>query len=106
MYSLLDNYVIARWQKRPSTALFWYLPEPPNVRSRNDLLHYQNQTPSPYYLMNYVEKLNFSLTNEDGIIVLPYPTPIGHQINPEAAFQYALGLHDHFLKTNNSDSLE
>jgi len=92
---LIDNYIIARWQNRPSTALFWYLPEPANIQTHADLSHYQNKTTdSPFYLMNYRQKLNYSLVNDAGIIVLPYDQPIGEQVNPEAAFQYALGLHD------------
>lgn len=90
-WQLLDNYMIARWQNRPSTAAFWYLPEPANITSSHDLIEYQKG--APFYPINYKEKLNYSLENADGIIVLPYEK-IGHQINPEAAFQYTLALHD------------
>ncbi len=96
-WRLFDNYVLARWQKRPSTALFWYLPESANVQSAADLSRYQHSTPSPFYLMDYRQKLSYSLENTEGILVLPYDQPIGHQLNPEAAFQYALGLHDQHL---------
>lgn len=89
----MDNYVLARLQNRPSTALFWYLPEPANIKNIGDLERYQNAS-APFYLMDYREKLSYSLENEEGIIVLPYDKPIGQQVNPEAAFQYALGLHD------------
>lgn len=97
---LVDNYIIARLQKRASTALFWYLPEPANIKTKADLSRYQNKlTESPFYLMNYSHKLNYTLVNQEGIIVLPYDKPVGQQINPEAAFQYALGLHDAFQTT-------
>ena len=99
--NLIDNYLIARWQNRPSTALFWYLPEPPTITSEQDLLTYrQISHTAPRYLIDYREKLNYRLENEEGIIVLPYDQPIGQQINPEAAFQYALGLHDMFCITH------
>ena len=87
---------MARWQKRPSTASFWYLPEPPNITSKEALIRYQESLSSPLYLVDYRQKLPYSLTNADGIIVLPYQLPVGAQVNPEAAFQYALGLHDQF----------
>lgn len=107
IYKLTDNYLIARLQKRPSTALFWYLPEPPNIATREDLLVYQSTTnTSPLYLMDYRKKLQYSLENEKGIIVLPYDEPIGQQINPEAAFQYALGLHDQYLHTQDTVYLD
>jgi hypothetical protein len=94
MWRLLDNYVFARWQHRPSTAAFWYLPEPPVIRNQDDLLNYKRSPVSPVFFINYQKKLEYTLQNTDGIIVLPYDNPIGYQINPEAAFQYALGLHD------------
>lgn len=102
---LFDNYVLARWQNRPSTAGFWYLPEPPAITSKNDLVRYQQSQISPSYLIDYSKKLNYSLTNAEGIIVLPYQHPIGAQINPEAAFQYALGLHDQYLQTKQTADL-
>jgi len=101
IFQLFDNYLIARLQNRPSTALFWYLPEPPNIKTAEDLSRYQNTQHSPIYLMDYRQKLQYSLENKEGIIVLPYYPPIGPQVNPEAAFQYALGLHDQFYSTKN-----
>jgi hypothetical protein len=98
-WHLFDNYLLARWLNRPSTALFWYLPEPLNVLARADLARYQQATPSPFYFIDYRKKLAYSLENREGIIVLPYQEPIGNQVNPEAAFQYALALHDQFLVT-------
>jgi hypothetical protein len=94
MWQLFDNYIISRWQHRASTASYWYLPEPPNIYNNDSLIRYQRQTPSPLFLIDYQKKLEYTFENADGIIVLPYDYPIGPQINPEAAFQYALGLHD------------
>lgn len=104
-WRLFDNYVVARWQNRPSTALFWYLPEPPNIKSPNDLLNYKKtkeRGKTPFYFIDYRKKLFYPLENEHGIIVLPYNETIGKQINPEAAFQYALGLHDQFCLTDDA----
>lgn len=99
-WELFDNYILARWQNRPSTALFWYLTEPANIKSQHDLLKYQQMT-SPIYFIDYRKKLDYALENQEGIITLPYGNQIGKQINPEAAFQYALGLHDQYWFTNN-----
>lgn len=99
-WHLMDDYILARWQKRASTAHFWYLPEPPNIQICYDMVHQKNTSATPFYLMDYREKLHYSLENKDGIIVLAYHQPIGEQINPEAAFQYALGLHDQFFISN------
>lgn len=103
---LLDNYLLARWQNRASTASFWYLPEPPNIKTKDDLIQYQKSSSAPRYLIDYRQKLTYPLKNEDGIIVLPYNKPIGNQINPEAAFQYALGLHDQFYLSHDSSFLD
>lgn len=104
-WQLLNNYLLARLLQRSSTAKFWYLPEPPNIIDQDVLTCYKNST-VPFYLMNYSQKLNYDLTNHDNIIVLPYAEPIGQQINPEAAFQYALALHDQFIATNDKKFLE
>src|SRR5579871_1834124 len=104
-WDLIDNYIIARLQNRPSTALFWYLPEPPYCQSNNDLISYQTNT-TPPYLLDYRAKLKYTLTNEENIIVLPYQGSIGKQINPEAAFQFALGLHQQFYLTQDKRYLE
>jgi D-glucuronyl C5-epimerase C-terminus len=105
-WHLFDNYLLARWQQRPSTALFWYLPEPPTIHTKDDLLRYQTSKLSPLYPIDYRQKLQYSLENKDGIIVLPYQQPIGQQVNPEAAFQYALGLHDQFCLSQEAVYLE
>ena len=83
---LLNNYFIARWRNRPSTATFWYLPE---------RLHTPQDTQDlALYPIDFRSKRAYSLENREGIIVLPYDEPIGRRVNPEAAFQYALGCHD------------
>ncbi len=105
-WQLFDNYLLARWLNRPSTALFWYLPEPPVLRSQADLARYKKTLPSPFYFMDYQKKLAYSYENQEGIIILPYQQPIGDQVNPEAAFQYALALHDQFLQTQNQALLD
>lgn len=106
LYQLTDNYLLARLQNRPSTALFWYLPEPAYIKTKKDLFSYQNPVAAaPCYLIDYRQKLQYTLENQSGIIVLPYDPPLGQQINPEAAFQYALGLHDHYLHTQDSTAL-
>jgi hypothetical protein len=104
-WNIVDNYVIAPWQKRPSTSGFWYLPEPAQIKTSADLARYQQAKISPFYLIDYRAKLNYRLTNADNIIVLPYPTPLGAQLNPEAAFQYALGLHDKYLISQTKQDL-
>ena len=105
---LIDNYVLARWFNRPSTASFWYLQEPPILQSTDSLQDYKQikENPAPRYLIDYRAKLKYSLENSDGILVLPYAKPIGLQINPEAAFQYALGLHDHYYLNQDAKSLK
>lgn len=105
-WNLMDNYLLARWQGRPSTAAFWYLPEPPNISAPADLLRYQRAGRNLFYLIDYREKLHYPLMDSNGIIVLPYPKPIGQQINPEAAFQYALGLHDQFCFSEKENDLK
>lgn len=95
---LFDNYVVARLRNKPSTAMFWYLSEPPNIKNASDLSSY-TRSKTPFYLIDYTKKLNYTLQNKEGIIVLPYSESIGLQVNPEAAFQYALGLHDQYCKT-------
>ncbi len=96
-WKLFDNYFLKRLRKEPSTAFFWYLPEPPTLNKKEDLPHYQDAKKVPPFFIDYRQKLQYSLQNAEGIIVLPYDQPIGSQVNPEAAFQYALGLHDQYL---------
>jgi len=103
-FRLLDNYVISRVSGRSSTAQFWYLPEPAIVDSAQSLRDLYS-APQPLYPMDYRAKLKFRTENELGIIVLPYESPTGPQINPEAAFQFALGLHDTWVRTQNTGDL-
>jgi hypothetical protein len=74
------------------------LKETANLHNYNDFENYKKM-PIPFYPISYIAKLKYDHVNNNNIIVLPYDAPIGDQINPEAAFQYALGLHDSFLIT-------
>lgn len=100
IWLLFNNYFLSLVIGKLSTTTFWYLPEPPNVFNKQSLQKYKKPALGvPFYLMDYCGKLKYKYQNQQGIIVLPYNQPIGAQVNPEAAFQYALGLHDQYLKT-------
>jgi heparosan-N-sulfate-glucuronate 5-epimerase len=94
---LLSVYVAPRLTGRATTATFWYRPDPPNLRSSIDLSAYLAQQPSPRFVVDYRSRTDFPLLNDDGIVMLPYGGTIGDQVNPEAAFQTALGHHDRWL---------
>lgn len=97
---LLRNYVVDPLLGKPSTAGFWWLPEPARVRDQASLRDYHaSANPSPLYVMDYKSKLAYRQQNAEGIIVLAYASPIGDQVNPEAAFIYALALHDAWRMT-------
>lgn len=102
---LADNYGLSRLTGRPSLRGFWYTPDRPAVFDAASRAAYL-AAEEPFYLIDYRPKLGYSLVNADDIIVLPYPHPIGRQINPEAAFQYALGLHDEHLATGDPRARE
>jgi hypothetical protein len=89
-----------------STSTYWYLPDPPNVRNEKDLERYAQSWPSPFYLIDYRTRTNFRFESQDGILRLPYAEPLGPQINPEAAFQCALGWHDRHVLDNAPDARE
>lgn len=96
-FNLLDNYFIGPLMGRPTTAGFWWRREVAQVSTPQQFQHYlDSATPSPFYLMNYESKLSYQNDSADGIVQLPYRDPIGDQINPEAAFIFALALHDDF----------
>jgi heparosan-N-sulfate-glucuronate 5-epimerase len=104
---IIDTYLLyAKHKHKPSLAYFWYLTESANIKNIIDLENYKYGQKSPTYLLDYRSKLAYPLINSSGIIVLPYHPPLGMQVNPEAAFQYALGLHDRFIETNHSRDLE
>lgn len=105
-FNLIDNYVIRRSLRVPSTASFWYLPEPPQITTEEAFRAYQQSLDTPPYFIDYRQKLNYSLQNEAGIIILPYHHPIGSRVNPEAAFQYALGCHSQFCLTKDKKALD
>lgn len=102
-WSLADNYVFARWAGRPSTAGFWYTPDAPMLRSADDRDAYL-RAEHPIYPIDYRPKLRYPLRNASGIVVLPYPKPIGERVNPEAASQLALGAHAAWLIDHDSDA--
>jgi hypothetical protein len=92
---LLRNYITRRVGGGPSAAAFWYLPEPPRVRDAESRAAYERSAaPSPKYLMDYGRKLEYRVTDAEGILALNYGPPLGLRRNPEAAFQYALACHD------------
>jgi D-glucuronyl C5-epimerase-like protein len=95
---LFVDYGWSRISRAPSLRGFWYTPDEPTVHDTATLQAYRDSD-RPVYLIDYRPKLSYRLTNADGIVVLPYPKPIGRQVNPEAAFQYALGLHDQYVAT-------
>lgn len=92
--ALWENYVRRRVRGRPSPLTFWALPEPPRIFTPAALAAYRSSTPSPPYLMDYTAKRRYREVDSNGIPVLHYPDPVGTQVNPEAAFQLALGHHD------------
>ncbi|MCW5589281.1 MAG: hypothetical protein KIT27_06410 [Legionellales bacterium] len=97
--SILIDYGKYLLKINTSTYSFWYLPAKARVY---DAKSFQEYTSSEYayYLMDYKNKLQFNLTNNEGIIVLYY-RDIGQQLNPEAAFQYALALNDLYISERN-----
>lgn len=98
--ALWENYVRRRVRGRPSPQTFWALPEPPRITTPAALAAYRSATPSPPYLMDYTAKCQYTEADAQGIPVLHYPDPVGTQVNPEAAFQIALGHHDAWLISN------
>lgn len=92
-----ENHVLRRVRGRASPSTFWALPEPASVFSPGTLESYRAGAPTPRYLMDYTAKLEYTETNATGIPVLHYPAPVGTRVNPEAAFQIALGHHDRWL---------
>lgn len=92
--ALWENYVRRSVRGRPSPVTFWSSPEPARVVDAATLAAYLAERPSPRYLMDYRAKLAYREQDAAGILVLHYPDPVGTQVNPEAAFQRALGAHD------------
>ncbi len=114
-WNLFSNYVLYRVKKNPSSAQsYWRIPEPINIRQKGDFTQkYLAQKKSiPFYFMDYKPKLTYALKNIDDIIVLNYQAPKGEPhvphgsfLVPEAAFQFALGLHDSYVETNQNEML-
>ncbi|MBY0545470.1 MAG: D-glucuronyl C5-epimerase family protein [Gammaproteobacteria bacterium] len=106
-YRVIYNNFIAVILKKTTTATFWYIPDTPNLINKERLSDYLTMKPSPIYPINYQGKLKYNLKHpESGIIALQYDQPIGQQINPEAAFQYALGLHDRYVHQKSDADLK
>jgi hypothetical protein len=104
LWRLYLVYGRRRLEGAPSTAAFWYLPEPARVADRGAYDDYlADATPSPLYLIDYDAKLSYTLANPQGIIELNYGAPTGRRINPEAAFQYALAHHDRFRQRGRTE---
>lgn len=102
---LFRNYVAGRVGGGQSPAVFWYLAEPPRVFDAASRDRYERDAhPSPLYLMDYRRKLDYRVTGVDGILAMNYGGGIGLQRNPEAAFQYALALHDDWRTTGDPAS--
>lgn len=92
---LFRNYVTGREDGAQSSAVFWYLPEPPRVHDAESRAAYlASARPSPLYLMDYRRKLEYTVTDAQGILALNYGPQIGLRRNPEAAAQHALACHD------------
>jgi hypothetical protein len=98
------DQVLRRVRGRPSPATFWSLPEPPAVVDEASAAAYRAASPSPRYLMDYRSKLRYSEVDGNGILVLNYADPTGTHVNPEAAFQQALGMHDAALLDNDANA--
>ena len=91
LVELFQNYVLRRAGGGQSAAVFWYLPEPPRVHDETTLASYRAPAgASPLYLMDYRRKLEYHVTDTDGIVALYYGSNTGTRRNPEAAFQTAL----------------
>lgn len=99
------DYTLGRATAKPSTASFWYLQAPARVHSSETFDQYlRSANPYPLYLFDQTVKLAYPSVNADGVVTLHYGPPVGDQENPEAAFQYALGLADQGL--NDPESMK
>lgn len=104
---VLNTYLIAPMTGQISTASFWYIPEPPAFVDEAGFVGYAEPgSRSPIYPIDHRGKTTYGLVGPDGVIVLRYAPPTGDQINPEACFQYALGLHDRWRAEGDNSLLE
>lgn len=94
---LFRHYVLKRIDGAVSPAVFWGLPEIPVVIDAPSAAQWYAARPVPPYPIDYTGKLSYPLHNDAGIPLLNYGAPIGRQVNPEAAFQIALGWHTRSL---------
>lgn len=103
---VVNTYLVAPLTGQISTASFWYIPEPPAFSDEAGFRNYAERGDrSPLYPIDHRGKTTYGLVGADGVIVLRYSSPTGDQINPEACFQYALGLHDRWLVEANDGLL-
>lgn len=103
---VIDTYLIAPMTGKISTASFWYIPEPPAFVDQDGFKRYtQPDQKTPFYPIDHTKKTEYGLVGDEGVIVLRYAQPTGDQINPEACFQFALGIHDRWLKEGHEDLL-
>lgn len=103
---LFQTYVVRRIGNDPSPIAFWYIPEPIRITGSVGFDRYcLSALPSPHYLIDYTQKLQYPCLDGDGLPVLNYGPPIGRQLNPEAAFQFALGMHDLELEKKTGSDL-
>lgn len=92
---IVRTYTVGRLGGAPSTAAFWYNAAPPRVIDAASLTAYRaDADPYPLYLFDHRGKLSYPTVDADGVAFLNYDPPIGRQLNPEAAFQYLLGVAD------------
>ncbi len=93
-------YTLGRNSAQPSTADFWYRQAYARVTDEASLARYRaGGLLWPEYFFDQTVKLGYRMVREDGVPILCYGPPIGDQVNPEAAFQYILGLADHARST-------
>ncbi|MCB0826016.1 MAG: hypothetical protein KDC26_07485 [Armatimonadetes bacterium] len=98
LLSIIKTYTYGRKGDKPSTASFWYMRAPATIFTPHHLEIWRKfDGPYPPYLFDHRSKLDYPSVREDGVALLNYDDPIGTQVNPEAAFQYALGLADAYL---------
>ena len=98
---LFEQYALGKTGADPSPAAFWYLPEIARLEVRDciDRLTVAGQ-PTPFYPIDFTSKISYPLLHPDAPIpLLNYGGNIGRAVNPEAVFQYLLGVHDSALSS-------
>jgi hypothetical protein len=98
---LTYEHAIAHRLGRPTTGTFWYGEAPPLVTDATSLATYR-KAEHPTYPIDYRVRRAYPLATSQGVTKLPYGPPVGTQVNPEAAFQTALGHHTAFVLDQDS----